>query len=480
MKSIWNEMSKSESFPTLGSDRETDIAIIGGGMAGILIAYFLQSAGKKVMVLEREKVGGGQTKNTTAKITSQHGLFYDQCIQDFGFDKARLYAKANELAILHYEQIIQQHAIECDFTRCPSYLYSQHEAASLHREAMAAEKLGIDAAFTTETELPFDVRGAVKFERQARFHPLKFLHAIAKQVNIVEYTPVTKVEDHVITTPKAKVTANKIIFACHYPFINTPGYYFMRMHQERSYVLALKNAPVYDGMYYGIDKRDGYSFRSYQDMLLLGGGNHRTGDNKQGGKFSQLRKAAAKLYPDSQEVTCWSAQDCITLDNIPYIGQFSAATPHWYVATGFKKWGMTSSMVSAMLLRDLLIEGKSEFETVFTPKRFVFNASAKTLMEESGQAIKGLSKEFLQFPSVLADDLAPGHGGIVEFDGKKVGVYKDPDGTVFALSTRCPHLGCQLEWNPDEQSWDCPCHGSRFDAAGNVIDGPAQRSLRHE
>lgn len=263
--------------------------------------------------------------------------------------------------------------------------------------------------------------------------------------------------------------------ATHFPFINTPGYYFMRMHQERSYVAALENAPRLDGIYYGID-RNGLSFRNSGNYLLLGGGNHRTGENPSGGKYSRLETAAKHYYPHSRIAFRWSAQDCMPLDGVPYIGQFSSSLPDVYVATGFQKWGMSSAMISAMIISEMIAGGDNPYE-IFSPQRFKVSASAKALMNETGHSVKGLSKNVLRFPDKAAEEISRGHGGIVEYKGKKVGVYKDEDGKVFAVSNKCPHLGCQLEWNPDEKSWDCPCHGSRFDYKGRLIDNPAMRSL---
>ena len=275
-------------------------------------------------------------------------------------------------------------------------------------------------------------------------------------------------------TDRGTVTAEHVVFACHYPFRNVPGYYFLRMHQERSYVLALENAAGLEGMYFGTDG-DGLSFRPQGDLLLLGGGGHRTGENSAGGQYQKLRQAARSFWPESRETAAWSAQDGMPLDGVPYIGRFSATTPNWYVATGFQKWGMTSSMVAARLLTDLITTGASPWEEVFTPQRFQPSAAGKALLQESTQAAKGLGRRLFTPPRAEVEALPRGHGGVVEYRGEKLGVYKDDGGEVFCVSVRCPHLGCQLEWNPDEKSWDCPCHGSRFDYRGRLLDGPAQR-----
>ena len=252
----------------------------------------------------------------------------------------------------------------------------------------------------------------------------------------------------------------------------------MRMYQERSYVLALENAPCFSQMYLG-HEQGLWSFRQAGDYLLIGGSSHRTGQNRAGGQYDELRKKAAQWWPNSREGACWSAQDCITLDGIPYIGTFSSSHPHWYVATGFGKWGMTTSMVAAQIITDAVLGKENENAPVFSPQRFN-TASAPSLFMQGVEAVKSLSKQAFTPPRTLVEKLPLGHGGIVEWEGKKAGVYKDATGQVFVVSSQCPHLGCQLEWNPEEKTWDCPCHGSRFDYYGNLLDSPATEGCYNE
>lgn len=481
MESVWKQGIQWQHRPRLQGDMEVEAAVIGGGMAGILTAYFLQRRNVKTIVLEAAKIGSGQTGNTTAKITSQHNLIYHKLMQEFGEEKARQYARANQEAIEEYRRLVKELGIDCALEDRPAYLYCRDEAhvGLLEQETDAAKELGIHAELTLHTTLPFSVAGAVKFHDQAQFQPLTFLQAIAKCLTIYEGTRVITVEDQRIMTDCGTVKAKYIVFATHFPFLNRPGYYFARMHQERSYVLALQKAARLDGMYLGIDG-DELSFRNYGDYLLLGGGGHRTGENSAGGKYALLREKAAQYYPGSTEEFHWSAQDCMTLDGVPYIGQFSPATPHWYVATGFGKWGMTSSMVSARLISDQIAGISHPCAEVFSPHRFTPTASVKTFLTDMGQAVKGIGRRVFTIPETNVQDLPRGHGGVVDWQGEKVGVYKDEEDTVHVVSTRCPHLGCQLEWNPDEKSWDCPCHGSRFDFRGNLLDNPAQTPLETE
>ncbi|HIZ56702.1 MAG TPA: FAD-dependent oxidoreductase [Firmicutes bacterium] len=478
MESIWSQTQSMPEKPFLPGNIEVEAAVIGGGMAGILTAWYLKEAGIDAVVLEADQIASGQTKNTTAKITAQHGLIYQKLIDSLGIDSAKKYANANLQAIKAYRDIIASLKIDCDFQELPSYIYSVLDAETLQEETKAAQKLGIPAEFTLQTSLPFPIKGAVCFSKQAQFHPLKFLSVLADQLDIYTQTRVQKVEDNRIQTNRGIVQAKYIVFTCHYPFQLTPGFYFMRMHQERSYVLALENAGQMNGMYLGIDP-DGLSFRHHGDFLLLGGGGHRTGENRMGGRYDTLRQVARKFWPESLEKGHWSAQDCMPLDGVPYIGQFAASVPNWYVATGFGKWGMTSSMVAALGIRDLITGHKNPDLEVFSPQRFTPAASAGTFLDNSLHAVRDLSRRILAPPREELDALPNGHGGIVEYQGEKVGVYKDETGKVFAVSIKCPHLGCQLEWNPDEKSWDCPCHGSRFDYHGRLLDDPAQEGLQH-
>lgn len=473
MKSIWRETCEIEERKPLDENIETEVAVIGAGMTGILAAYYLQREGKDVVVLEAKKIGSGQTQNTTAKVTSQHGLIYHALLKQYGKEKAQQYALANETAIREYQNIITDLQIDCDFEYKNSYIYSKSRK-ELEAEAKAACLLGLPAALAKEElPLPFPVWGAVEFQNQAQFHPLKFLKAISEKVKVYENTEVERVEGNKLITKQGSVQAEKIIFACHFPFVNFPGMYFARIHQERSYVLALKDASQVNGMYMGAEKGD-YSFRNYGEYLLLGGMGHRTGKNA--GSYEALRKAAEKWFPNSQEIYHWSAQDCMTLDKIPYIGQYSKENPDWYVATGFQKWGMTTAMVAALILRDLICGQEVFYKDVFSPSRFSLG-NIPALLAETGHSIKGLGKRVLFISGKEAEDILPGQAEVVLYKGKKAGVYKNIEGKIYAVDIRCPHLGCQLEWNAAELSWDCPCHGSRFDYRGNLLNNPAQKNI---
>lgn len=454
MESIWKHNLEMPQKNELPKNMQVNTLVIGAGMTGVLTAYFLQKKGIEVTVVEAKSIASGQTQNTTAKITSQHDLFYDKFIKKAGRKRAKFYATANEEAIRLYKQIIEEEKIDCDFEEKSAYLYTTDatQIETLKNEAKAAKSLGIDATFINGdkiTELPFRIEGAVCFEKQAQFHPLKFICHLAETLTIYENTKVLSVNGHMVTTDKGKIQAENIVFATHYPITNVPGFYFLRQHQERSYVVALKGVKELNGMYYGIDE-GGLSFRSRGDTLLLGGGAHRTGICMcKNGKvirskigYTYLKEMAQKYYKDHEEVAVWSAQDCMPHDEMSFIGKYSIFRPNWYVATGFKKWGMTSSMVSAMILSSKICEEKSMYEKTFSPQRFLFRAGIKNFLIDLLESIKGLSK-----------------------------------GLFSRKEKRCSHMGCKLEWNNEEDSFDCPCHGSRYSKDGNLLDNPAQMDL---
>lgn len=454
MESIWKHNLEISERQTLEHETKVGTLIIGAGMAGILTAYLLKQRGINAVIVEAKTIASGQTGNTTAKITSQHDLFYDKLIQKAGKNRAKAYAMANEEAIRIFEQIVRKEKIDCDFEKKPSYLYTVDEKRimELQKEAKAAKSLGIEAAFVKGdkiTELPFEVMGAVCFENQAQFHPLRFIKYLAEKLTIYENTKVLSVKEHTVVTNQGTIHADNIIFACHYPITNVPGFYFLRQHQEGSYVLALKSDKELNGMYYSIDE-NGLSLRSAEGALLLGGGAHRTGKcichcsdmEREKYGYTFLTRKAGQYYDSAREIARWAAQDCMPHDEIPFIGKYSVFRPYWYVASGFKKWGMTSSMVSAMLLTSQICGECNAYEAAFSPQRLLIRAGIKNFLTDVGESIRGLSKGM--------------------FSGKE---------------RRCKHMGCRLEWNNEEDSWDCPCHGSRYDKNGELLDNPAQLDL---
>ena len=426
MKSLWMDETEIQDFSMLMQDITVDVAVVGGGMAGILTAYLLKEQGVHVAVLEADRIGGGQTGKTTAKITSQHGVIYQKLLSKHGREAAEKYSLENQKAIDRYEKIVQDRQIACGFVRCPAYLYTLEAPELLKEEAECAAGLSIEASFTKETELPFQVAGAVRFENQARFHPLLFLEAAARDLAVYEHSRVLQAEGDRLVTENGSVRAKKIVFACHYPFLNMPGYYFMRMHQERSYVVGLEQVPELEGMYLGIDKNS-YSFRSAGDTLLLGHGSHRTGKCPKKNPYEEMRRLREHFYPDTEEYGRWSAEDCMSVDSVPYIGHFSGVLADWYVATGFGKWGMTTSMAAARIVTAQIMGRRTPYDEVFTPQRFRPKAAAATFLSHAGYSAAGLMSGAM--PKV----------------------------------PRCPHLGCRLVYNRMDGRYKCPCYGAQFE-----------------
>ncbi len=431
MQSIWENSVKLPSFIHLNKDIKTDVLIIGGGLCGILCAYMLKEAGVDYILVEADRICSGITHNTTAKITSQHGLIYNKLIQKFGTEKARMYLDANEDALVKFRELAG--SIDCDFENKASYVYSLNDRLSLEEELDALQTLSFHAEFVRRPSIPINTAGAVKFNNQAQFNPLRFVAGIAKDLNIYEHTRVTELIGTTAITRYGKIHADKIIVTTHFPFINKHGSYFLKMYQHRSYVLALDNAPNVDGMYVD-EAKTGLSFRNYNNLLLLGGGSHRTG--KSGGSYKELTAFAKKYYPDANEVCHFATQDCMTLDDVPYIGNYSKHTPNMYVATGFNKWGMTSSMAAATILCDMILGKENPYAPVFSPSR-----------------------------TILRTQLF-------------VNAFESSVNLLTPTKPRCPHLGCALKWNPHEHTWDCPCHGSRFTKDGKLIDNPATKDSR--
>ncbi len=432
MESLWSKTASLPEFPVLPGDRKTDVLIIGGGIAGLLLAYELQKAGVEYMLVEASEICSGITKNTTAKITSQHGLCYTKLAKRLG-DGAGLYLRANQEALEEFRNIARR--VPCDFQEKDAFVYTLSSPEKIRQEAENLRKLGFPAKIVHELPLPLPIQSALCFPKQAQFHPLKFAAGIAPGLHIYTHTKVLEFlnDGHLIQTNRGRISAKKVVVATHFPMNNKHGGYFLKLYQDRSYVLALENAPDMDGMY--IDESpQGYSFRNIGNLLLLGGGGHRTG--KSGGGWRDLEAFARKEFPGAAVQARWAAQDCMSLDGAPYIGPYSRHTPDFFVATGFNKWGMTSSMAAALLLTDLVQGKENPYAPVFSPSRSILHPQ---LFVNTWEALSSLLR------------------------------LKRP---------RCPHMGCALQWNSAEQTWDCPCHGSRFDAQGRLIDNPATDGLQ--
>ena len=430
-KSIWQDSINMPQFKERELKNSTDVLIIGGGIFGILCAYFLKEKGIDYMLLEKDTIASKTTKGTTGKITLQHGLIYSDLIKDNGEEYAKKYFNVYDSAVKKFKELSDIYSF--DYEDKKAYTYTLSDLKKIEEELKAYEKLGIDGKFEKECELPFMIRGAVSVNNQGQIHPLKFIKEISQNLNIFENVWVKRIEKgYVETYDKKIIRAKKIIVATHFPIINKEGFYFLKLYQNRSYFVAVKNAQKLDNMY--IDEKDtGLSLRSYNDYLIVGGGAHRTGTKNP--NRNDAKSFVNQYFKNSPVCFSWAAQDTMSLDKVPYIGRYSKNNKSVFTATGFNKWGLTGAMVAAMYLCDL-IEGKqNDYLDIFSPER-----------------------------SILKPQLA-------------VNLFDTAINFINPITKRCSHLGCALKWNKYEHSWDCSCHGSRFDDKGNILDNPANKNL---
>ena len=430
MDTIWQD-TVLPAFPPLEGEQRTDVLIIGGGMAGILCARLLKEEGIDCLLIESDRVASGTTGRTTAKITVQHGLFCEKMLRRYGEEKTGQYLAANAAALERWRRLTA--AIPCGYEMQDSYVYSLDRPEAIAGELRAMEQLGFPGEYARTLPLPFSTAGAVKVRGQGQFHPLQFLSGILPGLSVYEHTAARAFHGKTVFTGRGTIRAEKIIIATHFPILNKHGAYFLKLYQSRSYVLAVEQTEKLQGMY--VDENEkGLSFRHQGQQLLLGGGSHRTGKSGEG--WRELETFARTHYPRAEVTARWAAQDCMSLDGIPYIGPYSRHTPDVYVATGFNKWGMTSAMVAAMILTDLVQGKENPWAESFSPSR-----------------------------SVLHPQLG-------------VNILESTVNILRPTVPRCPHLGCALRWNPREHSWDCPCHGSRFTAEGKLLENPATGDVK--
>lgn len=493
-QSFWLATTDNTGYPELKKDLHVDVAIVGGGMVGITAACLLKKEGLSVAVLEADRIVQGTTGHTTAKVSSQHGLIYYKIKQHMGEEKARQYAEANESAIRTISSLVKENDIDCDFEWRSSYVYTHLDeyVKKIEDEAKTADSLGIKASFLDKIPLHFPVKAALRFDNQAQFHPRKYLLALAARIpgngsGIFEQTRAVDIEEGtrctVITEKGARVTADNVIIASHYPFYDKPGFYFARLYQERSYLLGvIARQKLPEGMY--ITAEDpGRSLRSQKygdgEIIMVGGEHHKTGHGETTSlHYENLATFAKEIFDVVDIPFRWSTQDCTTMDDVPFTGRLTRGRSNLYVATGFRKWGMTNSTSSAMILRDLITKGESPWEPVYSPSRFFDGDSTKTFIKENadvaGQFVYGKLESVTNISQI---ELTPGQGKIVQVGGQKAGAYKDGQGHVHLVDSTCTHLGCETRWNDAEKTWDCPCHGSRYTYEGDVVDGPTVKPL---
>ena len=493
--SYWVESTKKTNYPEISENMDTDVLIIGGGITGIATAYMLSNSGLNICLVDADRMAMGVTANTTAKITSQHGLLYDYLLNSFGFETAKGYLDSNEDAIKTISDIIRKEDIDCDFVSQDSYVYTcdKSNVAKIVDEVSAVTSLGLNAEYVTSCPLPFSIEAAIKFPGQAQFHPRKYLLSLLpilekNGVNIFENSKVVDIkhikDKYEVYVNEYKITTKYLVMASHYPIKNFPGMYFIKMYQDSSYAVGVElENDVFDGMYISCDEPVTSFRNTMQDngkkLLIVGGSSHKTGatDVDIESSYKNIENYIKSIYPKSKIKYRWMTEDCVSLDKIPYIGEFSKFLPNLYVATGFNKWGMTTSHVAAKIISDKILGNVNPYENIYTATRLEPIKNSKEFGNILKQSAYSLAINKFSAPIISYEELENDSGGVVDYKGKKLGIYKDKKGKMFAVVPYCKHLGCELSWNNLEKTWDCPCHGSRYDYMGKIITEPTTEDL---
>lgn len=494
-ESYWTASVNRKTYPALDKDLTVDAVVVGGGIVGITSATLLARGGLRVALIDGGQLLNGTTAHTTAKVTAQHDLIYDELIRSEGMEQARQYYEAQREALTFIQSTVEKGNIDCGWSIQDAYVYTNDEAEldKLHKEAHAYEQLGIAGAFTERIPLNIPVLGAVVMQQQAQFHPLAYLNALLDEFverggMVFEDTTATDLDTGepavVITGNGHRITASHVLQCTHFPYHDRIGFYFARMHVERSYVLGLKTSAPYPGGMYISSESPKRSIRDTQladgsRLIILGGQSHKTGqDNCTIRHYEELQRYAQETLGLTEVAYRWSAQDLVTGDKLPYIGRASSSHPHVYAATGFRKWGMTNGTLAALLLRDLVLDQSNPYEQLFSPSRSLSAKTLVSLVADNADVAKQLISGKLDRGDQEIEELGLDEGSVIRYNGKRAGAYRDPDGKLFLVDTTCTHMGCEVEWNDGERSWDCPCHGSRFSVTGEVMEGPAEEPLK--
>jgi glycine/D-amino acid oxidase-like deaminating enzyme/nitrite reductase/ring-hydroxylating ferredoxin subunit len=475
------------AFPALVSTIEVDVAVIGGGIAGVTTAYELTKAGLKVALIEQASLGDGATGSTTAFVTYISDASLADLTRTFGAARAALVWKSGSDAVDEMERIIKEESIDCDFARCAGYIYAPDKEGleRLRREEKLAKDYGFPARLGQD-QLGFASLGSLRVERQAKFHPMKFLTALAdraaaKGARIFENSRVIGTSSgpvRIVKTTEGEVRAKHVVLATHVP-LGDPELISLRIDAYQTYVLEaeIPNGILEEGIYqdtlkpyhyFRVDRAAGF------DRLLVGGEDHRTGQSDDcDAHFARLETFARDLLPGKELkiVRKWSGEVLETIDGLPYIGSFGR---NLFAATGFSGTGMSFGMLSAMIIRDLILGKKNAVTDLYQARRLT---GMGRMLGRVTNFVAGFSKGRLEQRSSVLDDLLPDEGKVVTIHGKKVAAYRKPDGKIVKLSPVCTHMGCMVKWNSAGKSWDCPCHGSRFKKEGEVLNGPARTPL---
>ena len=490
--SLWMRTAPGPSYPALSGNEEFDVVVVGAGITGLTTAYFLKQSGARVAVIDRHRVASGTTGKTTAKVSALHSLTYAQLTAKHGEDKARRYAEANQDAVERIAALVEELGSDCQFERASAYTYtnSDDQVSQIEAEVEAATRLGLPASYTEDTDLPFPVRAAVRLDGQAHFHPGRYCQALAAAMatggsRVFEATDGLDVAEDgdgaVVRTPHGDLSAGQVVMATLLPFVDIGGF-FAKAEPTRSYALAARvRGSVPRGMYLSVDSPT-RSIRPvrYEDAdgLVLGGPSHPSGQEDHTLRhYEDLERWAQQTFDVESVDYRWSAQDYSTVHTLPYVGR-SPRMARTYVATGFRKWGITNGTAAARIIADAITGRDNAWREAFDATRI---GDAETIVKLAKQNLE-VGKHFVKdrlarLRASALDDLHPGQGSVVRVGGQAVGAYRGPDGAVHAVSVTCSHMACTLRWNEAEITWDCPCHGSRFSVDGRVIDGPAVEDL---
>jgi glycine/D-amino acid oxidase-like deaminating enzyme/nitrite reductase/ring-hydroxylating ferredoxin subunit len=508
--SLWRDTATTPGYPPLAAGEadaggsRPDVVVIGGGIVGVTAAYLLKRAGMKVWLLENHVLGAGTTGRTTAKVTSLHGLVYHQIAASFGDEHAALYGQANQHALEWIASTVAGESIVCDFLRLPAFTFTAEDAEmrAIEDEVETATRLGLPASLVDGAalagQLPIPAKGAIRFDSQAQFHPIKYLYALAAAIPgdgsaIYEHTRAMDIDAGrpcTVRTQRGDVKADYVIVATHSPFPQA-GLYYARTHPESHPAIAYRvrgavtaegtTGPVtVSGMFLGMGGSP-HSVRSARvddtDYLVSDAPAYKTGHKEKVSEaFRALIGECEAAFPVSSVDYRWEAHDLVSSDRIPFVGRLTSSTPNVFVATGFRAWGMTNGTAAALMIAELVL-GR-------TPAWMkVFDSTRKDIGQVGGMLAQvAETTRFLTVPRLLkkhekVEDIAPGEARSAEIGGKNATVARDGKGGLHAVIPTCTHLGCVVTWNDEEESWDCPCHGSRYSADGQMLNGPTTRDL---